>query len=359
MTRKKVIQYRHGPLDTFPALRLGFIELVAKYNDLVRDYNQFTEEPVSFLALADLPNTLAGYGIVDAAPLHHKHKVGDIEGLTPGLTIVHWSDIEDTPTTLEGYGITNAAHFVHQHHWADILDPPPFGGAGPQGSPGVGIPGLDAVPPQEPMMIPGPRGKQGPAGLSIPGLDGKAGAEPMLIPGARGPAGPVGPPGPPGGGVGAAPTHEGVLAFGAAKAEEPMMALSPNHRHSVASLTDVDLTGGPLDGELLQYVIGAGKWLRLNPYTEFAPLVHTHPAPIITHEGVLAFGEPRVVEPMIVPGPRGAAGAGGGGGSTSGTQDPGSFVVANGAFRLHGPTLILSGAEEAEIDGDGELVLCG
>lgn len=41
---KKVITYHPGPTDSFPALRLAFAELVQKYNDLVRAFNEVVEK---------------------------------------------------------------------------------------------------------------------------------------------------------------------------------------------------------------------------------------------------------------------------------------------------------------------------
>lgn len=307
--RKKVIQYRYGPVDTFPALRLAFIELVAKYNDLVRDYNAFAAEPVSFLALTDLPNTLAGFGIIDAAPLVHKHTVADIIGLPPGSAVVHWADISDHPTTLAGYGITDAAHFVHSHHWADIVDPPPFGGVGPQGLPGIGIPGMDAAPPQEPLMIRGLPGERGPRGLSIPGLDGRDAPEPIIIPGTKGLKGDPGAPGAPGVGAGPPPTHEGVLAFGEQIVAEPLML--PGSRGAAGARGLMGMPG--LDA-------------------------------------------PPPQEPMIIRGPAGAAAAGGAAADPpQGSFAPGSFVVPTGKFAIMSGRLALTGAQRATLAGTSRL----
>ncbi len=110
------------------------------YNDLTDrpvlfsgSYNDLADKPVlfsgSFTELTNTPSTLAGYGIIDGAPMNHTHN--DATAITAGFmsapdkvkldglsNYVHpsthsWSMMTGTPTTLGGYGIADAMSTSH------------------------------------------------------------------------------------------------------------------------------------------------------------------------------------------------------------------------------------------------------
>ena len=116
---------RTGPLKTDDDFLKALRGLVQDFNSLVKQYNKFVAAPISFLQIVKSPTTLSGYGIVDAAPLVHRHNASDIDGLPAASTgIVAWSAITGKPYTIDGFGIIDASRIGHRHHWTDILDPP-------------------------------------------------------------------------------------------------------------------------------------------------------------------------------------------------------------------------------------------
>lgn len=167
---KPVSENRTGRLENDKDFGIAFRKLVQDFNNLVREFNAGTGEPVSFSEITELPDDLEGYGIKNAAHLHHRHLASDITGLVTG------SGAPGAP------------------------GPPGVAGAtGGRGRTGLGVPGIDGLPGMD-SLIPGPRGPSGgppgPAGAGgADGKDGRAGApnfdtpqalEPLIIPGRRG-----------------------------------------------------------------------------------------------------------------------------------------------------------------------------
>lgn len=108
----KLEQYRRapqmGPDDTRSAL-ISVQEISDKLNELIRKHNALVDNPVSWESIGDHPTTLSGYGITDAAPLHHTHPISDVVGLQSALDAlagggggggsVSWDDISGKPST--------------------------------------------------------------------------------------------------------------------------------------------------------------------------------------------------------------------------------------------------------------------
>lgn len=275
---QQVNENRPGPLNKPDDFLKALQGLVNDFNKLVRAFNTLSSTPMTFAAIVAKPNTLSGYGIIDAAPLKHTHLAADILDLPAASTgIVAWSAITGKPYTVDGFGIIDASKVGHKHHWSDILDPPPVG-VGPVGPPGppstvpgppgpasVGMPGLDGRDGLD-SFIPGPAGKKGDRGPVTPPIiwfETAPPLEPMMIPGNKGAPGAAGGVGPPGAG---SASHEGVLAFGPPEVREPLMIPGPRG----ASTPSTGGTGG--------------------------------------HEGVIAFGLPQAQEApfgMGIPGRNG------------------------------------------------------
>lgn len=364
---QRVQENRPGPLRNPDEYLKALQALVNDFNKLVRAFNELADTPITFAEIVAKPSTLSGYGIIDAAPIHHTHDASDILNLPAGFSgVVAWSAITGKPYTVDGFGIIDASKVGHKHHWSDILDPPPLG-SGPAGPPGVdgapgprgftgagGLPGLDGLP-AEPMMIPGPAGKQGRDGKTTPPViwfEQGPPLEPVMIPGSRGPAGAAGAAGAPGTG---SSSHEGVLAFGSQQALEPMMIPGPRGLAAKAApgtqagVLSFGLTapeppfamGIPgsdgLDGTGFNYV---GDWnpaLQYFPndvvrykgklYLEFKISDPPGTTPVNPASNWILYledgkqGPPGVphevappLEPMMIPGPRGPAGSAGAGG---------------------------------------------
>lgn len=295
---------RTGKLDNSKDYVVAFRRLVDDFNKLVRAFNAGTTESISFSEIEEKPDTLEGYGITDAAKKKHKHAVSDIVGLGVG-------------------GGTPGAD----------------GDKGDKGDPG----------------------ERGLRGLSVLGLDGRSPEEPVMIPGRRGIQGI---PGAPGAGGGGAASHEGVLSFGNDDYKEPPFTVGvpgrdgaeggfvPNGTWDAGSMyfeTDVVYWHGALWFTKFGEVAGdepgvAGGWLVLLP-TQRGPA------------GPPSLEVLPPLEPMMIPGRRGAtgaAGAGGGGGGNT-LYAPGSFTVATDNFAFHSRRLILTGAQRATLEGTATL----
>lgn len=262
-----------GPLNNPSDFLRALQGLVNDFNKLVRAFNTLSDTPMTFAQIVAKPTTLSGYGIIDAAPLHHTHVAADILDLPTGFSgVVAWSAITGKPYTVDGFGIIDASKVGHKHHWSDILDPPPVG-VGPAGPPGPpstvpgppgpatsGMPGLDGLVGPEAMMIPGPAGKPGRDGKTTPPVlwfETSAPLEPLIVPGGRGSAGPAGPPGAPGSG---SSSHEGVLAFGQQPPPEPLFVPMVGKPLPPASAVG-DLLVGRADGSWARLPIGPDRTL--------------------------------------------------------------------------------------------------
>lgn len=378
---QRIQENRPGQLQNPDDFRKALQRLVDDFNKLVRAFNELSDTPMTFAALVAKPTTLSGYGIVDAAPLHHTHVAADILDLPPGFSgVVAWSAITGKPYTVDGFGIVDASKVGHKHHWSDILDPPPVG-VGPAGPPGAdgapgprgfqgpaGMPGLDGTPGADGAMgPPGPRGLQGRTVPPVLWMETAAPIEPVLMPGQRGPAGPQGVAGPPGAPGSGTSSHEGVLSFQPEK-PEPFMPVTPgpafntmrfkgaynpatqympgdvvhNNTLNLLSYALVPTLGNsPDDGihwELMLFFsqLWKGQWVSIKDYFggEFVTwknsfyqatldIPNGNPPPDVnanwqlmikgeqnySSPGVMAFGQPEVREPLMIPGLKGATGS--------------------------------------------------
>ena len=315
---------RTGKLENDKDYVLAFRRLVDDFNRLVRAFNSDTGESISFSEITETPDDLEGYGILNAAHLHHRHDA---------------SEIDDLPS---GGGAPGDK--------GDKGDKGDIGDRGPQG---WSIPGLDAPPNIEPLMIPGLRGLKGDRGsfgVGVPGMDGQQGPEPMMIPGRSGPAGNAGGPGK----MGQIIPPELPL-----PPLEPMMIQGRSGNPGTAGVAGRTVMIPGLDGRdgpepmLIPGKAGAdgsgffsaGEWNAVDTY---------FPLDVVGYQGTLwwtKFGHPpgdtpgvtadwiemlkmpaprpgppsmevaRPLEPMMITGPRGATGGAGGGGLTMTTVE--------------------------------------
>lgn len=375
---------RTGPLNTPDDVRKALVELVKDFNALVKQFNKFAAKPISFVQLILKPTTLSGYGIVDAAPLHHRHDVSDIDNLpAPSSGIVAWSAITGKPYTVAGFGIVDASVVGHHHHWTDIVDPPSLAGppgppglpggiglTGGVGPPGLSIPGLDGISGQD-SNIPGPRGKDGKDGRpgnSVIWSEVRDPIEPLIVPGKTGAAGAPGAPGAPGSAVAKGdrgapgfdgrpgvdgyipgpPGQAGVQGFGQAY-QGVWNALVPYF--SVGSTQDVVRYGSQL-------------WIAHNSTIGVPPGTTADWRPFL-FDGAAIVGPqgrdgPPGPEPMMIPGPRGPQGVPGAG--TDPVQQsyaPGTFAVPTGKYTIGFRRLTLTGAQRASYAGTAAMKLEG
>ena len=99
-----------GPLKVLNDAFVALQTLFNKLNELIKKHNLLSQKTFSFDDLTSHPTTLGGYGITDAAPLHHTHPISDVIGLQAELDhlqseidtgpgAVHWADILGKPST--------------------------------------------------------------------------------------------------------------------------------------------------------------------------------------------------------------------------------------------------------------------
>lgn len=316
---------RTGKLDDDKDYVLAFRKLVDDFNRLVRAFNSDTSETISFSEITETPDDLEGYGILNAAHLHHRHDAADIDNLFTGGPQGDKGDKGDKGDIGDrgerGWSIPGLDASPNVEPMMIPGRGGPAGNAGAAGLMGQTIPPELPLPPLEPMMIQGRPGNPGTAGVAgrtvmIPGLDGRDGPEPMLIQGRPGLDG------------------SGFVSAGEWDSTQTYFPNDVAGYQGTLWWTKFGHPPGDVPGV-------AADWIEM--------LIM--PKPRVSPPSMEIA---RPLEPMMIPGPRGATGAAGGGGANT-LYAPGTFVVATGNFALFGRRMILTGAQRATLQGTAAL----
>lgn len=100
--------FRRSPIRSLGDVGVALDEFSDKLTEIIQKFNNYIARSFGFADLDSHPDTLEGYGIEDAAHLHHTHPISDVDGLQEELDAlaagevpgsVAWDSITGKPST--------------------------------------------------------------------------------------------------------------------------------------------------------------------------------------------------------------------------------------------------------------------